>query len=453
MTPEQIVALSGAFSVYLEIYASCFARRESFQHFKVFCRGLLSDLPRKSVEPIALAAGVFARTLQQFLCSHVWNHMLMLELFQRYLVQLAALHVENDLGTIGVIDETSVVKKGDDTPGVQRQYCGAVGKIENCIVTVHLGIVRGLFKTLIDATLFLPRAWSDDRQRCRDAKIPDDVVYRAKWRIAIEQLDRACHNGVIMKWLTFDEYYGGKPLFLANLDQRPGMHYIGEIPRNSRCLTQRPRGGNPLRRLRGKRVDNLARFSPTFHQTDWRTVSLARLTLANQEWEVRSGQVYLIRHGIVTDRTYWLIVARNLATNEVKYFLSNAPATESIERLLRVAFCRWNVEHAFRVVKTEIGFGHFEGRSYVGLARHMILCLIVMGFTAEHTDRLRGEKSGDHDGASVPGNEPTMPSLAPEPARHDGARKRRPQDYVSPAAEPSSQTVATTQATCADLAL
>jgi len=434
MTPEQMLVLGGAFSVYLQTFSVCFARAESFQHFNDYSRGLLSALPRKSVEPIAMMAGVFVRTLQLFLTNHVWDHTLMLNLFQLYLTRLAVLAVPNDLGTIGVIDETSVVKKGVETPGVRRQYCGAVGKIENCTVTVHLGIVRGFFKTLIDATLFLPKIWSDDRERCRDAKIPDDVVYRPKWRIAIEQLDRACHNGVIMNWLTFDEYYGGKPAFLEDLDQRPGMSFVGEIPRNFRCLARRPRSKKSKKRLRGKRVDNLARFSPTFHEADWQNVSLTRMTLDNQEWEVRTGQVYLIRRGVVTDRTYWLIVARNLATAEVKYFLSNAPVTETIERLLRVAFSRWNIEHAFRVVKTEIGFGHFEGRSYIGLTRHMILCLIVMGFIAEHTDRLRGEKPGDHDGASVPGDEPEVRSLPPQPPRHDAPGAHRKHDRVSSAA-------------------
>lgn len=434
MTPEQMLALGGAFAVYLRIFSGCFVRSESFDHFNDYCRGLLSDLPRKSVEPIALLSGVFVRTLQLFLTNHVWDHTLMLNLFQLYLTRLAVMALPNDLGTIGVIDETSVVKKGKQTPGVQRQYCGAVGKIENCIVTVHLGIVRGWFKTLVDATLFLPKAWSDDRQRCRRSQIPDDVVYRPKWRIAIEQLDRACHNGIIMNWLTFDEYYGGKPAFLEDLDQRPGMYFVGEIPRNFRCLTRRPRSTKSTKRLRGKRVDNLTRFSPTFHQTDWQTMSLARMTLNNQEWEVRAGQVYLIRRGVVTDRTYWLIVARNVATGEMKYFLSNAPVTETIERLLRVAFSRWNVEHAFRVVKTEIGFGHFEGRSYIGLQRHMTLCLIVMGFIAEHTNRLRGEKPRDHDGASVPGDEPEVRSLPPKPPRHDGPGTRREHDPVSSAA-------------------
>ena len=107
---------------------------------------------------------------------------------------------------------------------------------------------------------------------------------------------------------------------------------------------------------------------------------------------MRAGQVYLLRRGGLSERTYWLVVARNVATGEVKYFLSNAPADTALEKLLRVAFTRWHVEHTFRVAKTEIGFGHFEGRSYVALMRHMILCVIVMGFIAEHTDRLRKKK-------------------------------------------------------------
>ena len=129
-----------------------------------------------------------------------------------------ALTAADELGTIGVIDETSTAKKGTKTPGVHRQYCGSRGKLENCIVTVHLGIVRGRFKTLIDAALFLPKAWSEDRDRCRKAKIPEDVVYRSKWCIALEQLTRATANGLKFDWLTFDEYYGGKPGFLEELE-------------------------------------------------------------------------------------------------------------------------------------------------------------------------------------------------------------------------------------------
>jgi len=256
----------------------------------------------------------------------------------------------------------------------------------------------------------------------REAKIPDDLVYRPKWRIALEQVARAIANGLKLNWLTLDEYYGSKPAFLEELDAQPGMYYVGEIPRNFRCLATRPRGKKPKKGWKGKRADNLARFSSAWNQRDWQGVSLSRLTLNDQEWEVRAGQVYLARRGELSDRTYWLIVARNVATGEVKYFISNAPSDTPVEKLMRVAFARWNVEHMFRVAKTEIGFGHYEGRSYEALMRHMILCLIVMGFVAEHTDRLRGEKSGDDDGASVPSPEPALPNLAGESPRDDGTR-------------------------------
>lgn len=434
MTPEQRLALGSAFAAYLRIFEDCVAYRPTAEHLHSYCRGLLSDLARKSVEPIALACDTAVRTLQEFLRDHVWDHFRMRDQLQQRLARQPALNVADELGTIGVIDETSVAKKGTKTPGVQRQYCGSRGKIENCLVTVHLGIVRGLFKTLIDAALFLPQAWSVDRDRCREAKIPDDVVYRPKWRIALEQVARALDNGLTFNWLTFDEYYGGKPAFLEELDARPGMHYVGEVPRNGRCLVTRPRGRKPKKGWKGKRADNLARFSSAWNQRDWQGVSLARLTLDNQVWEVRAGQVYLVRRGELSSRTYGLLVARNVATGEVKYFLSNAPADTPVEKLLRVAFTRWNVEHAFRVAKSEIGFDHFEGRSYVALLRHMMLCLLVMGFVAEHTDRLRGEKPRDHDGTSVPSAEPTLPDLAGESPRGHGGRTHGRGHRVSPAA-------------------
>ena len=434
MTPDQMMVLGTAFAAYLRIFEDCIAYRPTAEHLHSYCRGLLSDLARKSIEPIALACGTAVRTLQEFLRDHVWDQFRMRDLLQQRLLRLPALNAADDLGTIGVIDETSVAKKGTKTPGVHRQYCGSRGKLENCIVTVHLGIVRGLFKTLIDAALFLPKAWSENRERCREAKIPDEVVYRPKWRIALEQVACAIANGLTLDWLTFDEYYGGKPAFLEELDARSGIHYIGEIPRNFRCLTKRPCGKKPKKGWKGKRADNLARFSSAWNQQDWHGVLLSRLTLDKQEWEVRAGQVYLLRRGELSDRTFWLIVARNLATGEVKYFISNAPANTPVEKLLRVAFTRWNVEHTFRVAKSEIGFGHFEGRSYGALLRHMILCLIVMGFVAEHTDRMRGEKSGDHDGASVPSAEPALPDLADESPPDNRSRTHGRGHRLSPAA-------------------
>src|SRR5947209_15176693 len=132
---------------------------------------------------------------------------------------------------VGIVDETGCPKKGDKTPGVQRQYCGATGKQDNCVVTVHLGYAVDDFHCLLDSELFLPESWAEDRARCQAAHIPDEMVYRPKWQIALALYDRARRNGVSFAYLTFDEGYGGKPEFLRQLDARDQC-YVAEIPRS-----------------------------------------------------------------------------------------------------------------------------------------------------------------------------------------------------------------------------
>jgi len=418
MTAEQIAGLGPAFTAFVSSFRPCFARCDTFAHLETYCRGLLSDLPRKSVEPMALAGGAAVRTLQEFLTYHAWDHDGMLARMQRRIVEhhlpapSDSSGTGDQLGVIGLIDETSVPKKGDKTPGVQRQYCGASGKIDNCIVTVHLAVKHGAFTAMLDSDLFLPEeSWDKDRARCAAAHIPEDITYRSKWLIALEQIDRATANGVRFDWLTFDEWYGGKPEFLFQLEQR-GRNYVCEVPRNFRCWPTLSKYNSLQAPFAAKRVDNAAMHGKPFVKQDWQTVRLSRQTLPPQEWKVKAAQVYLQRDGRPTDRTYWLIVARNVETGEIKYFVSNAPPKTKLLTLLKVAFCRWNIEHAFRLAKTEIGFGHFEGRSWKGLLRHMILCQLVLLFVAEQTDRLRGEKPGADDGADGPGAQHDLPPLA-----------------------------------------
>jgi SRSO17 transposase len=146
--------------------------------------------------------------------SNRWDHEGMRNKIQKIVAEHTGKH------SVGIIDETSFVKKGTKTPDVQRQYCGTVGKQENCIITVHLAYVIENFPTLIDQDLFLPESWDTDRDRCRAAGIPDNVVYRPKWHVALEHYDRATSNDIEFEWLTFDEHYGSKPEFLRQLDTR-----------------------------------------------------------------------------------------------------------------------------------------------------------------------------------------------------------------------------------------
>jgi SRSO17 transposase len=242
MTPEQIEELGPAFADYLRQFLFCCDYTQTFDLLGVYCRGLLSDLPRKTCEPIALQAGVAVRTLQEFLRDHLWSFERVRDLLQRHVAAALAALPGDDLGTVGLHDETGTVKDGRHTPGVQRQHCGEVGKLENCLVTVHTGLARGRYKVLFDADLFLPQSWDADRDRCRQARIPDDVRYRPKWQVALGQLDRARANGLTFDWFTFDEGYGDKPGYLQGLGERQ-VRYVGEVPRSFRCFGRRPRPG------------------------------------------------------------------------------------------------------------------------------------------------------------------------------------------------------------------
>jgi SRSO17 transposase len=359
----------------------------------------VSDLERKSVEPIALSAGVPPRTLQEFLGLHRWD-----ENAVRRKVQKIVRCDHADENAIGVIDETSVAKKGNKTAGVQRQYCGSTGKTDNCVVTVHLGYVAGEFQTLIDTDLYLPEeTWHQDRERCREAGIPDTVVYRPKWQIALDLLTRSCAEGIRLKFVTADEEYGGTGGFREGVSAM-GLVYVVEIPRlisgwTKTPLVHFPSGENSPGRPRtqpylasdaapARRVDALwERGGPS-----WETFHIKNTEKGPVVWEARIARFSPAKNGLPGEEG-WLIVARNVLDGEVKYFLSNAPETTPVEILLHVAFSRYWVERLFEDGKGEVGMDHFEVRTYLSLMRHMILSMVSFLFLARETQRLRGKKS------------------------------------------------------------
>jgi SRSO17 transposase len=412
VTTQQIIAVGSALQEFLQPLFFCCGDTRTFAHLLTYCHGLLSPLPRKSVEPIALAAGTPVRSLQLFLTQHQWStDRLRRYLYQQIVTQLRAL-ADTGLGTIGMIDETAVAKKGQHTPAVQRQWCNELGKTDNCIVTVHLALARGRYKTLADTDLYLPKVWHLDRRRCRAAGIPDSVVYRPKWQIALEQLQRAFDHGLRLDWLTFDEGYGSKPGFLAALERYPELGYVGEVPKSFACFTAPPRSATQS----GHRADQLVRHSPVFYAQAWQNVRLPRQTLAPQQWQVKQGQVW-VRAGRGTDaRPAWLLAAQQEQTGEVKYLVARGDGCQDTERLLRVAFWRWAVEHGFRVSKSELGFRDYEGRDYTGLLRHLLLCVTVLVFVSGQAAALRGEKPRNHGGTGVRGAAGALRGVVGRPA-------------------------------------
>jgi SRSO17 transposase len=405
MDVNQIRRLEPKLAEFLDLFHDCFDRKDTRAHLGVYVRGQLSDLPEKSVEPIALDAGVAPRTLQEFLSQLRWQE-------DRLRDRLEQLVVTEHQGphTVGIFDETSDPKKGDKTPGVQKQWCGRLGKTENCVVTVHLGFARDDFHCLLDGELYLPKSWDADRHRCREAGIPDTMTYRPKWRIALELYDRAIANGLRFDWLTFDEGYGSKPELLRELTIRR-QFYVAEVPRSFTGWLDPPqvitRPYHRNRRGRGRKIPRLAKGSPPARRVD---KLLNDPRLRDQPWQrfrVKDGEkgpiVWECKRVMLTVKdpdglpgeTLHLLVARNvLDPSELKFFVSNAPPETSVETLLLVAFSRWHVERCFEDDKSEIGLDQYEGRRYLGLKRHLILSAVSYLFLARVRQEERGEKPG-----------------------------------------------------------
>ncbi len=398
MTTDQILSLGPELADFLGGFDDCFGRAEPRGKLETYVRGQLSQLPRKSVEPIALAAGLRPRTLQEFLASDEWDEDKLAAHLRRLIVSDHA-----DPQAIGVIDESGHPKKGCKTAGASRQYCGNTGKIDNCVMTVHLTYTSfdGMFRTMLDSELYLPECWHADRERCRQARIPDAVVYRPKYEIALEQLDRALAEGVRFSWITADEWYTQKPAFVQGLEAR-GQRYVLEMPKNFALWLHDPLTGSPTL---AKPVENLCRYSRVMMRQAWQRYYLKDTEKGPMVWEVKYAPCWLPRKdGVVGP--YWLVVARNvLAPDEIKYFVSNAAPGVPLPAILHVAFGRWPVERCLQDEKSELGLSHFEVRCYPALKRHLLITQVSHLFLARQTQRLRGEKSGGDIASGPPGGQ------------------------------------------------
>ncbi len=282
MDVNQICEAGRALPRFLDEFGDCFGRCDTRRYLMVYVDGQMSDLHRKSAEPIALRAGVPPRSLQAFLGLLAWDEDRLVDRLQQ--------HVAGDHAhpwAIGVVDETGCGKDGRLTACVQRQWCVSLGKVDNCVVSVHTGYAVGNFHCVLDSDLFVPEQWADDPAGREEVGMPDEVAHRSKPEIALEQIKRALGNGIRVAAWTFDELYGGSYDFLDGLD-RLGQTYVAEVPRTFCGWARQPAvllRPTP-REIRGKRkkrrfprlsaaaaavseVRNLLKHSPAFQAQAW----------------------------------------------------------------------------------------------------------------------------------------------------------------------------------------
>lgn len=379
---------------YVKLLEPAFGRREQWQWSGVYLQGLLGETQRKTVERMALELGQNVRDMQHFVGQSPWPKEPAVLIHQGLVAQSLG-----EADGVMLIDESSVVKQGQASVGVAAQYCGSVGKVANGQVGVHLGYVSRQGYTLLDSQLFMPDEWFDEAHtdRRQAVGVPAELTYQTKPEIGLALLRAASKRNeqlaepLPFQWVAADELYGGSPAFrdgIAALDK----WYFTEIKTTSQVWLNRPAVHVPPWKGRGRRPTRLRLRQPSDKAV---TVQSLVAQIPGPAWTratIKEGS----QGPIVADFAFlrvvesrgglpgpdlWLVIRRHVDNPaQLKFYFSNAPADIPLLELVRLSGLRWPIEIIFEESKGELGFDHYETRSWLGWQHHMVLVSLAHHF-------------------------------------------------------------------------
>ncbi len=364
------------FGTFVDQFGICFNRRPQRAAARRYLDGLFNDSARKSMQAMhgRLSDPATYQAFQHFVTHSPWEA-------DALWARVRA--VGPPRAGVLAVDDTGLPKQGRHSPGVQRQYRGALGKIGNCQVAVSTVLIAEGLPWPLSCDLYVPQAWVADPERCARAGIPDTLRFREKWRIALSQTRRVVKAGFRLTAVVADADYGSTASFRRGLEHL-GLRYAVAI---RGCVTVWGAGAR-----RARPVSAVAAAVP---EAAWQRVTWAAGTKGPLAARFAAVRVRPARSR--GDR--WLLCERSLATDERKYYLLNLDATAPLRALVTLARSRWPIEQQYRELKDELGFDHFEGRTYRGWTHHVVLTAIA--FTFLQLERRR----------NATGARPTLPTV------------------------------------------
>jgi SRSO17 transposase len=401
---------------FLQRYLPKFYRTEQRDNATTVIRGLLSGLERKSCEPIAIEAGLARKPIQFFVGAGKWDD-------EAVMAELR-LHVREELAEpegVVVVDPSGFPKKGTESCGVDRQWCGRLGKVDNCQIGVFLAYAAKDGYAPLDRRLYLPEDWADDPARREKCHVPPEVEFQEAWRIGLDLLDRSL-PGLAHGWIVGDDELGRAAEFRAGLRQRC-ERYVLDVPCNTtvRDLERRrpPRkkaGVGRKREVPFRRADDWAARQP---ESRWE-----RIAARDGEKGPLEVDAMIVSVRTKEDRRIGpeerLVVIRPVGESRIDYALTNAGPEVPLAEVVRAQRQRHRIEEVFGAGKGEVGLDHYEVRSWVGWHHHMTLCLVALWFLCLERRRVGGENPGDH-GVADPAD---FHAFAPPSRSRSGANRR-----------------------------
>jgi SRSO17 transposase len=375
-------------SQWLEPFLARFGHKAQRRWAPIYLQGLLGPSRRKNMERVATSvAPDDVQQLHHFISTSQWNPAPL----QEELAQQADAIVGGDDAHL-IIDDTSVVKKGKHSVGVAHQYCGELGKSANCQSLVSLTLAREEVPVPIGLQLYLTKSWADDRARCQKAGVPEEVVYKTKWQIALEEIDRVIAAGIRFGDVLADVGYGGGSEFRHGLTKRGLKWAVGITPnqgvypadvvlKKDKTVRGRPRK-HPVPSVESiSAEDYIASLGKrAFRKISWRrgTKGVLKADFAISRVRVADGGRAAHRKRLPGEIA-WLICERR-TPEDLRYYLCNYPPSASKRQLVAAIKARWSCEQAHQQLKQELGLDHFEGRSWNGLHHHALLTMIAFAF-------------------------------------------------------------------------
>jgi SRSO17 transposase len=408
MTRDELRAVGRRLTGLHQRFAARFGRKEAQRHSLAYLKGLLLGEGRKNVERIALRFVTAADgsppaqkevvALQEFLTASPWESgEVMREVQAVFAEEFIPSTSAWPLGTVGVIDETSFEKNGDESCGVGVQYCGSLGMPANCQVGVFLLGVTPAGAALLDHELYLPRQWTKDRARRKKTRVPKEIRFRTKPQIALAQLERTLAAGhVRFDWIVADALYGHDSGFLSGLEKL-GQRYMVQVPCDTRVWPARftaevppwwwdPRPTILETRQAAKTVQEVAQSLP---QSAWHVVHLREGEKGPLAFEFACCRVWAIRNK-KPGPSLWLIMRRSLGKDpEYKYHFSNADPSTPLEILALATGVRFHVEQFFEESKGTLGLADYEARGWTSWHHHMSLVALAHLFLMQARRDLR----------------------------------------------------------------
>ncbi len=414
--------VAASFATFHTHFAPLFGRTEVQHHAERYLRGLLvQHAERRNAENLAEAVGgVNPRALQRFLTNAPWDHVPVIDALHAFLGP----RLTNPDG-VWIVDDTGFGKQGRKSVGVARQYSGTLGKVGNCQIGVGLTYASPRGHTLVDMRLYLPQVWTDDPARCAAAGVPKEVTYQAKPDLGIAMLRAARQRGhLVAKWVTADEGYGQVPSFRDTLDAE-GWWYVVEVPCTTRVFVEEAIAAVPPWKGRGKKPTRarllegepppvtVASVAAALSPAAWHTGTVGDGAQGPRTYQFAVLRVWECHDGI-PGRECWLVLRRNLDGSELKYMLSNAPATTCAQTLGRVGATRWSVETDIQTHKEEIGLDEYEVRSWQGWHHHITLSLLAGAFLVQVHQEWGEKDAAAHAATGQPGAARTVAQASVE---------------------------------------